>query len=111
MVKVDWKLENNGEIIINDIDYEVEYNKEFIIYNDIYGKHTIDRVNKTYKRVGKNDSMAIDFVNNLLTVEFDDKKLSFDIETNYEEINNKIILKYVIGDDVKMITVTRKEDV
>lgn len=111
MAKVDWKLENNGEIIINDIDYEVEYTKYFVIYNDIYGKHTIDRINKTYKRVGKNDSMKIDFINNLLTVKFDDKEFTFDIETNYEEIDNKIILKYVIGDDVKIITVTRKEDI
>ena len=67
-------------------------------------------MNRIYERRSPEDIFRVDFNNNLLTVIFDSNSLKYDINTKYEEKNNKIILTYSLGDEIKVIEITRKED-
>ena len=99
-MKIDWKLKNGEEVIINEIDKAAKYEDNIIYYVDEYGTHVIDRNKRIYERRCPEDIFRVDFNNNL----------KYDINTKYEEENNKIRLTYSLGDEIKVIEITRKED-
>ncbi len=109
-MKIDWKLKNGSEVIIDEVDKDAKLENNIIYYVDEYGTHVIDRMNRIYERRSPEDIFRVDFNNNLLTVIFDSNSLKYDINTKYEEKNNKIILTYSLGDEIKVIEITRKED-
>ena len=109
-MKIDWKLKNGSEVIIDEVDKDAKLENNIIYYIDKYGTHVIDRMNRIYERRSPEDIFRVDFNNNLLTVIFDSNSLKYDINTKYEEKNNKIILTYSLGDEIKVIEITRKED-
>lgn len=109
-MKIDWKLKNGSEVIIDEVDKDAKLENNIIYYVDEYGTHVIDRMNRIYERRSPEDIFRVDFNNNLLTVVFDSNSLKYDINTKYEEKNNKIILTYSLGDEIKVIEITRKED-
>lgn len=109
-MKIDWKLKNGSEVIIDEVDKDAKLENNIIYYIDEYGTHVIDRMNRIYERRSPEDIFRVDFNNNLLTVIFDSNSLKYDINTKYEEKNNKIILTYSLGDEIKVIEITRKED-
>lgn len=108
---IDWQLKNNGEIVINSENQKVKCINEIIYYNDEYGNHEVDITKKIYRKKNNNENIEIDFENSLLTISFDDKKIKFDIETKYNINDNDIELIYFIGDDEKVIKITRKEGI
>lgn len=109
-MKIDWKLKNGSEVIIDEVDKDAKLENNIIYYVDEYGTHVIDRMNRIYERRSPEDIFRVDFNNNLLTVIFNSNSLKYDINTKYEEKNNKIILTYSLGDEIKVIEITRKED-
>ena len=109
-MKIDWKLKNGEEVIINETDKEAKYEDNIIYYVDEYGTHAIDRINRIYERRCPEDIFRVDFNNHLLTVIFENNNLKYDINTNYEENENKIILTYSLGDEIKVIEITKKEE-
>ena len=109
-MKIDWKLKNGEEVIINEIDKAAKYEDNIIYYVDEYGTNVIDRNNRIYERRCPEDIFRVDFNNNLLTVIFENNNLKYDINTKYEEENNKIRLTYSLGDEIKVIEITRKEE-
>ena len=110
-MKIDWKLKNGEEVIINEIDKAAKYEDNIIYYVDEYGTHVIDRNNRIYERRCPEDIFRVDFNNNLLTVIFENNNLKYDINTKYEEY------LYFGGagrapkhDEIKVIEITRKEE-
>ena len=109
-MKIDWKLINGDEVVIDEVNKIVKFEDNVIYYTDEFGTHVIDETNKIYERRNPEDIFRIDFNKNILTVIFSNTKLKYDIVTKYEEINNKIILSYSLGDEKKVIEITRKEE-
>ena len=109
-MKIDWKLKNGEEVIINEIDKTAKYEDNIIYYVDEYGTHVIDKTNRIYERRCPENIFRVDFNNNLLTVIFENNNLKYDINTKYEEENNKLTLTYSLGDEIKVIEITRKEE-
>lgn len=109
-MKIDWKLKNGEEIVIDEKNKLVKIDDNVIYYNDEYGTHVIDRNNKIYERRSRSDIFKVDFKTSVLSVEFDNFKQKYDIKTKYEEKNNIIRLTYSLGDEKKVIEITRKED-
>ena len=109
-MKIDWKLKNGDEIIIDEKNKDAKFEADIIYYVDEYGTHVIDRTNRIYERRCPEDIFKVDFNNNLLTVIFENNNLKYDINTKYEEENNKIRLTYSLGDEIKVIEITMKED-
>ena len=64
-MKIDWKLKNGEEVIINEIDKAAKYEDNIIYYVDEYGTHVIDRNNRIYERRCPEDIFRVDFNNNL----------------------------------------------
>lgn len=110
-MKIDWKLLDNGKIIIDEIDKTIKYVDNVIYYEDKYGTHVVDRTNRIYERRCPDDTFRVDFKNNLLTVSFGNNNLKYDIKTNYEEKDEQIILTYELGDENKQIIIKRKEEI
>ena len=104
-MKIDWKLKNGEEVIINEIDKAAKYEDNIIYYVDEYGTHVIDRNNRIYERRCPEDIFRVDFNNNLLTVIFENNNLKYDINTKYEEaINKHIVFVFKVNDlsNIKM---------
>ncbi len=110
-MKIDWKLISDDEIIIDEKDKVVRIEQGVIYYEDEYGVHSIDQSRKIYERKGPEDIFKIDFNQSLLIVSFDNFKQKYDIISKYEEIDNIIRLTYSLGNDKKIIEITRKEDI
>ena len=109
-MKIDWKLKNGEEVIINEIDKAAKYEDNIIYYVDEYGTHVIDRNNRIYERRCPEDIFRVDFNNNILTVKFASNDLKYNINTNYFEEDNIIRLTYSLADEKKVIEITRKEE-
>ena len=109
-MKIDWKLKNGDEIVINEVDKDAKFEDNKIYYVDEYGTHVIDRTNRIYERRCPEDIFRVDFNNNLLTVIFENNNLKYDINTKYEEAENSIILTYSLGNEIKVIEITKKEE-
>ena len=110
-LKIDWKLISDDEIIIDEKDKVVKIEQDIIYYEDEYGMHSIDQNRKIYERKGPEDIFKIDFNQSLLIVSFDNFRQKYDIITNYEKIDNVIRLTYALGNEKKIIEITRKEDI
>lgn len=110
-LKIDWKLISDDEVIIDEKDKEVKFEQGIIYYEDEYGTHSIDQNRKIYERKGPEDIFKIDFNQSLLFVSFDNYKQKYDIITKYEKIDNVIRLTYALGNEKKIIEITRKEDI
>lgn len=109
-MKIDWKLKNFDEVVIDKKDVDAILDKNVIYYTDEYGTHVVDCDNKIYERRAEYDIFRVDFNKSLLTVIFNDNKLKYDIVTKYEDIKNKLILSYDLGNEKKVIEITRKEE-
>ena len=109
-MKIDWKLFDDEETIINEKDKIVKYEDNIIYYKDEYGTHKVDLNNKIYERINESDIFKIDFTNEILTVKFANADLKYNINANFEEIDNIIRLTYSLGEEKKVIEITRKED-
>ncbi len=109
-MKIDWKLKNGEEIVIDEKDKLVKIENNIIYYKDEYGTHIVDRNSKVYERRSSSDTFKVDFKTSVLTVEFDNFKQKYDIITKYEEMDNIIRLTYALGDEKKVIEITRKEE-
>ena len=110
-MKIDWKLLDNGEIVIDEVDKLTKFENNTIYYEDEYGIHVVDRTNRIYERRCPDDTFRVDFKNNLLTVSFGSNNLKYDIKTNYEEKDELIILTYELGIEQKQIIIKRKEEI
>ena len=110
-MKIDWKLFDDEETIINEKDKIVKYEDNIIYYKDEYGTHKVDLNNKIYERINESDIFKIDFTNEILTVKFANADLKYNINANFEEIDNIIRLTYSLGEEKKIIEITRQEDV
>lgn len=107
-MKIDWRLISNGEITIETFDNLVEFQNGIITYKDEYGTHLIDTYNRVYERMHPDNIFRINFNEELLTVIFDNEKLKYDIKAKYEEDNNIIRMIYSLGDEEKIIEITKK---
>ena len=110
-MKIDWKLKNGDEIVIDEVDKDAKFEDNLLYYVDEYGTHVIDRINRIYERRCPEDTFKVDFNNNLLTIIFENNNLKYNINTKYAEENNKITLTYSLGDEIKVIEITRKEEI
>lgn len=110
-MKIDSKLLDNGEIVIDEVDKLTKFENNTIYYEDEYGTHVVDRTNRIYERRCPDDTFRVDFKNNLLTVSFGSNNLKYDIKTNYEEKDELIILTYELGNEQKQIIIKRKEEI
>ena len=91
-MKIDWKLKNGEEVIINEIDKAAKYEDNIIYYVDEYGTHVIDRNNRIYERRCPEDIFRVDFNNNLLTVIFENNNLYMCKKHEYYEyFNNRFV--------------------
>lgn len=109
-LKIDWKLLNDGEEIINNENQEARFEDNNIIYKDEYGEHIVDLDNKVYKRIAEDNTMSIDFKESILTIEFSNNKFDYVIDTKFKNEGNIIELEYSLGDEVKTIIIKRKEE-
>ncbi len=104
---INWKLFNNKEVVIDDANKEASFDNGVITYIDDYGIHKIDQNKKVYEKSNSDGIVKIDFKNNLLVIECDQFKQEYDIKTFYEQIDNIIRLTYFIGDEEKIIEITK----
>ena len=109
-MKIDWKLFDDEETIIDEKDKLVKFKDNVIYYKDGYGTHKVDLNNKIYERINESVIFKIDFTNEILTVKFANADLKYNINANFEEIDNIIRLTYSLGEEKKVIEITRKED-
>ena len=109
-MKIDWKLFDDKETIIEKKDKLVKYEDGVIYYKDEYGTHRVDLINKIYERINESDIFRVDFTNEILTVKFANKDLKYNINAKFEEIDNIIRLTYSLGEEKKVIEITRKEE-
>lgn len=109
-MKIDWKLFDDEETIIDEKDKLVKFKENVIYYKDEYGTHKVDLINKIYERINESDIFKVDFTNEILTVKFANADLKYNINANFEEIDNIIRLTYSLGEEKKVIEITRKED-
>ena len=110
-MKIDWKLKNGDEIVFDEKNVVAKFENNVIYYKDEYGTHIVDRNKKTYERINTDNIFKVDFNESLLIVAFDNFKQRYDIVTKYEEIENLIRLTYSLGDEKKIIEITRKEEI
>ena len=109
-MKIDWKVFSDNELIIKDLNKIVKYEDNIIYYSDEYGLHKIDLDKKVYERNNTDNIFKIDFNTEILTIKFDNNDLKYNINTNYEDDGTVIKLTYSLGDENKVIEVTRKEE-
>ena len=109
-MKIDWRLFDGEEIVIEELNKDVEFIDNTIYYIDEYGTHVVDLQNKIYERSSPEDIFRVDFNNNILTVKFASNDLKYNINTNYFEEDNIIRLTYSLADEKKVIEITRKEE-
>ena len=109
-MKIDWKLFDDEETIIDEKDKLVKYEDNVIYYKDEYGTHRVDLINKIYERINESDIFRVDFTNEILTVKFSNTDLKYNINAKFEEIDNIIRLTYSLGEEKKVIEITRKEE-
>lgn len=109
-MKIDWKLFDDKETIIEKKDKLVKYEDGVIYYKDEYGTHRVDLINKIYERINESDIFRVDFTNEILTVKFDNADLKYNINASFEELDNIIRLTYSLGEEKKVIEITRKEE-
>ncbi len=107
---IDWKLYDDEEILIETLENKVEFINDTIFYKDEYGTHAIDLINKTYERKNNEDTFKIDFKTEQLQVSFANTDLKYNINATFEEMDNIIRLTYSLGDEKKVIEITRKEE-
>ena len=112
IVKVNWQLFNNNELVVNLLNKECEYIKNnYLKINEEETINIVDIKNKLYKRITNDYNMEIDFVNNICTFILDNnEKWSINIECNIEIIKNTIIINYQIDDDKRKILIILKEE-
>ena len=111
ILTIDWRLLTNNEEVINDQNKIVEYANDIIKYTDEYGIHEVDICNKIYIKKSPDNIFKIDFDNNLLTISFDSQTLKFDIQSEFNEINNGWQLCYSLGEEQQVIEIIRKEEI
>ena len=109
-MKIDWKLFDDKETIIEKKDKLVKYDDGVIYYKDEYGTNRVDLINKIYERINESDIFRVDFTNEILTVKFANTDLKYNINAKFEEIDNIIRLTYSLGEEKKVIEITRKEE-
>ena len=109
-MKIDWRLFDGEEIVIEELNKDVEFIDNTIYYIDEYGTHVVDLQNKIYERRSPEDIFRVDFNNNILTVKSASNDLKYNINTNYFEEDNIIRLTYSLGEEKKVIEITRKEE-
>ena len=109
-MKIDWKLFDDKETIIEKKDKLVKYEDGVIYYKDEYGTHRVDLINKIYERINESDIFRVDFTNEILTLKFANTDLKYNINAKFEEIDNIIRLTYSLGEEKKVIEITRKEE-
>ena len=86
-MKIDWKLFDDKETIIEKKDKLVKYEDGVIYYKDEYGTHRVDLINKIYERINESDIFRVDFTNEILTVKFANTDLKYNINAKFEEID------------------------
>lgn len=109
MPKITWQLLSDEKLIIDDRSVDATILDDKLVYEDQYGKHIISKKYKTYQRIGKEDEMFVDFNNNIVRFTFDNKKLDFDIISNFTVDKNKTKLSYNLGDEEKTIIITEEK--
>lgn len=109
-MKIDWKLTSNGDVAIDTKDNLVEYKDGMITYVDEYGTHVVDTIRHIYERRHPDNIFRVSFDEELLTVIFDNENLKYDINAKYEIDGNKIKMTYSLGEEVKILEITKKED-
>lgn len=110
MTKINWQLYIEDTLIINNLNVEAEVTNENICYTDEFGKHIIDKLNRTYQRIGDSDEMIIDFKKNSITFKFDGQVLEYDIESSFETNDKSVFIVYTLGDEKKKLLVTERRD-
>ena len=108
---ISWQVYNDDNLTIDEENVKIIKENNLLIYNDDYGKHEIDLQEKTYQKVNGDEIFRIDFLKNTLYVAFDAQNFTFDIEANYQDDGQIIIMEYALGDNKNKIVITRKEEI
>ncbi len=110
LAKISWTLLNNDVVVINNELASATVDDITITYHDEFGTHIINKIDKTYERIGKDNIMKIDFKNSTVSFKFDQEKVDYDIKTKYIEKEKIITLKYNFGDGEKQIIIKRIDE-
>ena len=110
--RIDWKLLNENDIIVEKLDVYCDYLAEKkLTFTDEEGSHIIDLVHDIYERNTPEYKMVVDCHKKIGSFEFvTGEKCSFDIEASISKSYKDIKLKYKIDDDHKTIIVNMKEE-
>ena len=87
-MKIDWKLFDDKETIIEKKDKLVKYEDGVIYYKDEYGTHRVDLINKIYERINESDIFRVDFTNEILTVKFANTDLKYNINASIKRLTD-----------------------
>lgn len=110
MPKWRWQVINDKNVIIDNDGADITTIDEKIIYNDEYGKHIINKSNKTYKKISEDNEVSVDFNENTMSFLIEGKELKYDIENSWEETKEDIILTYSLGEEEIKIIVTKGDE-
>lgn len=104
--KINWKLFNNGQVVIDLKDIFIEKKDSKFIYKDKDGENTIDLENKVYERKLNDVTMKINFVLNQAYFKFSNgEECTIDIISKLVVGEKEIKLEYQIDDEIKMIVI------
>ena len=104
MIKINWKLYSNNNLIIDlkNVKCNKDNNKLIININDEI--NTIDLNKKIFIRELKDYNMSIDFINKIITFKLNDGKvLDFDIDCSININDNEVIMNYNLDENKKII--------
>lgn len=108
MAKINMTLLSNQKEVLKYKNIDAQYTKDNIIFNDKYGRHCINRNDKTYERRNERDIFTIDFIKQLCIISFDGKTLKYDINTKYIDTKEELRLTYSLGEEEKIIIITKE---
>lgn len=110
--KIDWQLADKTAVLVDLKDVYCKHEEgKFLEFIEENVTNYIDLENKKYKRIANDYTMEIDFLNNICAFTFPTREnCSFDCISQLNINENKIVLKYKIADEEKIITINMKEE-
>ncbi len=106
---INWKLLSDNKVIIDEVNKKVDFQNNILTYEDKYGVHTVFIDKKIYERKSPDNIFRVNFFNNTLDVIFDKHNLTYDIVSKFSKNEEEIRLYYSLGDEEKMIIITKGE--
>lgn len=107
---INWQLLSDNKVIIDEANKKVDFQDNILTYEDKYGVHTVDVNKKIYERRSPDNIFRVNFFNNTLDIIFDNHNLTYDIESKFSKNEEEIRLYYSLGDEKKIIIITKGEN-